>query len=160
MISNPEYGWCHVQIGEWSTHSASYLEDYPEGLADAFLLAAGKDLMSDYDIPLSDRLTPIIDCEGTRYAVEILPGEEIRIWDEEVGYGGAPIYAMFLSEGRLSKLCHELAGDILGDLDTWTLWNSIVDGDVEESGGDAESCQSFLEHRACLKMLCGALLEV
>lgn len=112
MISNPKYGWCKFELGDFEGHP-SYLTDVPLDLLNAFI-----------DYHLKGYGMAWFDEEGTEFTLVINPYSIYIIEEKE-----EPVLHDFfdLSVYDLEK---ELISDIENDLNGWM--NFIADEDWYE----------------------------
>lgn len=114
MISNPRYGWCNFELGDFKG-SPSYLTDVPVDLLDAFL---------DYHRKGSG--VAVFDEEGLYFTLLLTQYNWGIYIIEEKDY---PVLHN-LCDFSIEDLEEELINDIERDLNGWS--NFITDDDQEE----------------------------
>lgn len=112
MISNPKYGWCNFELGDFKG-SPSYLTDVPVDLLVAFI-----------DQHAKGRGVAWFDEEGTEFTLVLTPYSMFIIEEKE-----SPVLHDF-SEINIKDLEKELIEDLEKDLNGWSEF--ITDDDREE----------------------------
>lgn len=112
MISNPKYGWCSFNLGDFHG-TPSYLTDAPVDLLEAFICYKTKGQGMAW-----------FDEEGNEFSLVITPYSLFVIEEKE-----NPVLHDF-SEMRIDELIKELITDIESDLIGWAEF--IIDDDREE----------------------------
>lgn len=114
MISNPKYGWCTFQLGDF-LGSPSYLTDVPLELLEAFLNYHE----NGYGVAVFDEEGPYFTLVLTSYNLGIYLIDE----KEE------PVLHNFC-DFKVEDLERELISDLEGDMNGWA--NFLTDNDPEE----------------------------
>jgi hypothetical protein len=109
MLSNPEYGWCNVKIGDF-IGNASYLMDVPFNCLNSFItyFTKGNDINS---------VAIAFDEEGSEFTVvSSFDGTFVIIERDEF-----PSLKHFY-DINIKQLANELTEDLERDFDKWVDW--------------------------------------
>ena len=112
MITNPKYGWCNFELGNFKG-APSCLTDVPVDLLEAFIEYHTKGMGAAW-----------LDEEGEEFILVITPYSLFIIEEKD-----KPVLHDF-SELQIDKLEKELIDDIEKDLDGWSEF--IISEDREE----------------------------
>ena len=112
MITNPKYGWCNFELGNFKG-TPSCLTDVPVDLLEAFIEYHTKGMGAAW-----------FDEEGAEFTLVITPYSLFIIEEKD-----KPVLHDF-SEMQIDKLEKELIDDIAKDLDGWSEF--IISEDREE----------------------------
>lgn len=112
MITNPKYGWCNFELGNFKG-TPSCLTDVPVDLLEAFIKYHTKGMGAAW-----------FDEEGAEFTLVITPYSLFIIEEKD-----KPVLHDF-SEMQIDKLEKELIDDIEKDLDGWSEF--IISEDREE----------------------------
>lgn len=112
MITNPKYGWCNFELGNFKG-TPSCLTDVPVDLLEAFIEYHTKGMGAAW-----------FDEEGAEFTLVITPYSLFIIEEKD-----KPVLHDF-SEMQIDKLEKELIDDIEKDLDGWSEF--IISEDREE----------------------------
>ncbi len=134
MLMKPRYGWTEVVIAGWKIGTASYVDDVPNLVLDAFtswFAAAESGSYVGFCLEF--------DAEGYHFGIIEFGGELYTIDDQYPieGYPD-PGHALNVKElkgtpgilrSRLSELGLEAVKDIRENIDDWKFWNPVCEGD-------------------------------
>ena len=129
MLSKPSYGWADVIISGVNIGSASYVDDVPNLVLDAFtswFSAAERGEYVGFYVEF--------DAEGYHFAIVEFDGGLYYISDRALGHG-APIEVKELEpdrkavilRDRLSALGMEAIRDIRENIEDWKSWNPVCE---------------------------------
>lgn len=116
MISNPEYGWCNFDLGDFHG-TPSYTTNVVTDLIEFFI----KGIQTGRSIAFFDE-------EGSEFTLIMNPYSFYLI--EEDKEGNARLHDF--SEMNLAKLVLELTNDVERDLDKWSHFNTTNESEAEK----------------------------
>lgn len=117
MISNPKYGWCDFELGNWFSGRASYLTDVPMDLLDAFI-----------DYHENGHGVVVFDSEGAGSFTLVMTAYNRSIYIIEERKERT---IHFLDDFRFEDLERDLILDIERNLNGWVQF--MADEDPEEN---------------------------
>lgn len=128
MISNPEHGWCDIQIGNWSG-KLSDIDDAPVVLLNAF-----------YNV-LAIKKPEVVcfDAEGMNYWIVFDLSDTIIITEDENCQ-----YSVSHQDINIKELSLELCNDIRSNLYEWAHWTAEYDYNGSVDSDHFNQCKKRL----------------